>query len=532
MLRSIRGNSARMSVLPPHSRSRLAGILRVVSIPGLFSIWACTVLFASWVAAADTELLDVLLKNGVISRKQYGSLNRKGGQVGRDALLEVLRQNGAITPKQYGDLAGKPGVTPPPASTAAAPAPGKRAEATPAKSEDEHAAAKPPKVEYKGGLEWSSPDGNFVWHLGGRLHLDATFYDNQGGSEERNGVDIRRARIELEGTLYKRWMVKLDYEFAQTNEVKDGFRDAYIRYLFKDYFPDNPTTLTVGQFKEYFGLGSLNSSNHIPFVERALVSRVFHDVAEGSDGRRIGVGGQTAGNDFWTARAGVFGKSAAGDSGDNFADPLAVEGRVTISPVHTETRAVHVGAATNWLDVFAPDSVQFRQRPEARIGAQRYLDTGVIPGAQDLIRYGLELGGVYGPFWLQSEYLGTDVGRTAESSVWLQGWHVDVGWVITGESRHYDWINGVFHNPRPFRDFSLGGDGWGALEVAARYSYLDLSDQNVDGGRETDWTAGVNWFLNRNFLFKFDYTKVARVRGGQFPGVTPNEFLLRAQAYW
>ena len=51
-------------------------------------------------------------------------------------------------------------------------------------------------------------------------------------------------------------------------------------------------------------------------------------------------------------------------------------------------------------------------------------------------------------------------------------------------------------------------------------------------GQETDWTTGLNWFLNPNFLFKFNYTKVAKVTGGKFAGVSPNEFLLRAQAYW
>lgn len=496
------------------------------------ALWLVLVL-SGIAAAADTKLLDVLLENGVISRSQHGSLSRKEGASARDELLEVLRRNGAITRKQYGDLAGKRGDV----AAAPVPAPGddKHAAGTTAaqaRADEKHAASQPAKVETKGRLEWSSADGDFTWRLGGRLHLDATFYDNQGGSDEKSGVDVRRARIELQGTMYKHLMWKLDYEFGQTEEVKQGFRDAYIRYLFKDQIPDHPTMITVGQFKEYFGLESLNSSNHQPFVERALVSRVFHDFAEAGDGRRIGLGGQTAGNDFWTAALGVFGKNTVGDTYDEFADPIAIEGRTTISPVHTADTAVHVGVAANWIDVFAPDQVRFGQRPEARIGAQRFLDTGVIEGGDSVTRWGLELGGIYGPLWLQSEFLAADVHRTGESSVWLQGWHADVGWVLTGESRGYDWINGVFLNPKPQHNFSLAGEGWGALEWAARYSVLDLNDQDVDGGKETNVTTGLHWFLNPNFAFKFDYTKVLDVTGGDFAGVTPNEFLMRAQAFW
>lgn len=390
------------------------------------------------------------------------------------------------------------------------------------------------KVDTKGKLEWSSPDGDFTWRLGGRLHLDGTFYDNSGGSAEKSGVDVRRARVELQGTLYDHWMWKLDYEFGQTKEIQAGFRDAYVRYLFKDYIPNFPTYITVGQFKEYLGLESMNSSNHMPFVERAGVSRTFHDFAEASDGRRLGVGVQTAGNDLWTAAFGVFGKNTSGDSGDGFTDPVAIEGRATLSPIHTKYTAVHLGFAGNSIDLAGtdPDNVQFTARPDARIGAQTFLNTGVLENAEDVLRLGVEFGAIYGPVWLQSEYLQANVHRTIEDTLTFEGWHVDVGWVLTGESRVYDWHAGVFQNPKPHANFTLGGDGWGALEWAARYDVVDFNDLDIQGGRETNFTTGLHWFVNPVFAFKLDWTKVIAVSGGQFDGVDPNEFLLRAQAFW
>ena len=36
----------------------------------------------------------------------------------------------------------------------------------------------------------------------------------------------------------------------------------------------------------------------------------------------------------------------------------------------------------------------------------------------------------------------------------------------------------------------------GAWEIAGRFSYLDLNDKAIQGGTITDYTAGLNWYLN------------------------------------
>ena len=327
------------------------------------------------------------------SRRQYGSLNRREGEAARNALLDVLRKNGAITPQRYCSWSRRRERPRRGPRTAEAPVPEKHANGTPAKSDEKHASIEPAKVDTKGHLEWSSADGNFTWRLGGRLHLDATFYDNRGGSEEKNGVDIRRARIELQGTLYKHWMWKLDYEFAQTEEVKQGFRDAYIRYLFKDYFPPKPDDAHAGAVQ-----GVLRPRQPEQLQPRFRSSSGPCLRACSSTSRRVRRSPHRRRRpaDRRERLLDRIGRCIREERGRRqrrrLADPLAIEGRTTISPIHTPTTAVHVGAAANWIDVFAPDAVQFRQRPEARIGAQRYLDTGVIQGAQDFTRWGLELG--------------------------------------------------------------------------------------------------------------------------------------------
>ena len=50
------------------------------------------------------------------------------------------------------------------------------------------------------------------------------------------------------------------------------------------------------------------------------------------------------------------------------------------------------------------------------------------------------------------------------------------------------------------------------VQVAARYSYLDLDDEDVAGGREDGMTLGLNWHLFSNARVSLNYVW-GRVRG-------------------
>ena len=434
-------------------------------------------------------------------------------------LLKVLKEQGTITQEAYEQLSGASKADDE-ANTADA-------------AQVKQAAQTLPKIETKGKLEFATPDGDFSWRLGGRIHVDAAFHDNDDGTTQatdfHSGVDARRARLDLTATLWRAWMFKIQYDFADSGAtIDDGLRDAYLRYLYKGA---QPFSVTVGQFKEYLGLESLTSSNDITFIERALPSQTFH----GKDGRRLGLGVSTYGHDIWTASAGVFGRNASGEDFGGLeaeqSDPLVFMGRLTVSPWHTTNRILHLAFAGSW-NSSDDNRVRFRQRPESNVtSVDRLVNTDTFD-VDTMVRYGAEAAGVYGPFSMQGEYLRAEVDRhiSLNPDVGFDGWYVFGSWIITGESRAYKFEDGVFQNPKPYG--IVGKGGIGAWELVARYSTLDLSDEDIIGGEENNVTMGLNWYPTPNFKFMANYVRVLDVKGGGFDGAEPDTFQLRAQAYW
>jgi phosphate-selective porin OprO/OprP len=191
-----------------------------------------------------------------------------------------------------------------------------------------------------------------------------------------------------------------------------------------------------------------------------------------------------------------------------------VNGRVTFLPIYEEEGKylLHVGVGASQRD---PDNgqVRFRSRFDLRNSPSALspliADTGMMNAAQQYLLVP-ELVGVFGPLSFQSEYYGswindvqtiTASGKTLpQGNVFLYSWYAEAHLFLTGEHRAYNRNSGVFGAVKPLRPVEWTKDGftgWGAWQITARYSYLDLNDKQVNGGRINDMTLGVNWFLNQ-----------------------------------
>ena len=167
-------------------------------------------------------------------------------------------------------------------------------------------------------------------------------------------------------------------------------------------------------------------------------------------------------------------------------------------------------------------SARVRARPEAGLSPVRLIDSGSLSNVDKTDRFGLEGIWIEGPFSVQSEYLSINVKRQGTLHDYTaDGFYVFGSWVITGESRPY--AGGNVNNIKPKGE-------WGAVEVLARYSTLDLNDGTIQGGKEHDWTLGVNWYLTQHFKFQANYVRASSDKGNL--SVDPRIVEVRAQVYF
>ena len=326
---------------------------------------------------------------------------------------------------------------------------------------------------------------DFKLQIGGRLMVDAAFYDDDK-TDLSNGTEIRRVRVGVEGTIYSVWDYEAEFDFSG-NEA--DVKDAWLGYSgFKS------AKIKIGNFKEPFSLEEQTSSKYITFMERALPN-VF------APGRNIGIGFNSQGKN-WALAGGVFSEGVGDESAKD--EGYGASGRLAFAPVNEKRNALHLGLS---LAARVPDdeseSVAFDERPESHI-AEKLLDTGDITNVDHYITYALEAAYVLGPISIQGEYIATKVKREKGfEDAGFDGAYIYASCFLTGESRPYKAKKGKFGRVKP-----ISKDGFGAWEVAMRYSTLDLNDGVITAGEMDNITFGLNWYANPNVRFMANYIMV------------------------
>ena len=88
---------------------------------------------------------------------------------------------------------------------------------------------------------------------------------------------------------------------------------------------------------------------------------------------------------------------------------------------------------------------------------------------------------------------------------------------MTGESRDYKFDDGDFGRVNPINT-------WGAVELALRYSTIDLNDGPVSGGEEENITFGLNWYVHPHARLMINYIVVDNDKNADGDGdITGND---------
>ena len=384
-----------------------------------------------------------------------------------------------------------------------------------------------------------------------RLHWDVGGYNYRPNSLATSpqrldgGENVRRARIGVIGKFLGDWNYALVYDFGGTSDGFDstasvggvpvgflpgggvsGIENAYLSYTGIKPFGG---TLAVegGIFDLPYTLDEATSSNDILFMERASAGVVATNIAAGDF--RSAIGSRWWNDRLWLG-AYVTGPttgaihSASSVNPPGTTEQYGVIARVAGQVVTGDNYSFHLGADYEALIqpphnlVSGAQTLTLSDRPELRIDPTTLISTGALANVSQAQVYSIEAAGTYGPLFFQSEYFWFNVDRGAVTglppvgapSLQFQGGYGEVSYVLTGEAHPYSASAAAYGGIKPLHPFSLDGGGWGAWEIAGRFSTIDLNDRvgsalGVAGGRQNIYTLGLNWYANQNVRLMLNY---------------------------
>jgi len=392
-----------------------------------------------------------------------------------------------------------------------------------------------------------------------RIHFDGGGYDYHPNTPATvpqrldNGVNLRRARIGVLGKFMEDWNYALIYDFGGSSDgfastgsfgaslgpppiggtsigflpggALSGVENAYLSYT--GIKPFGGTLAIEGGIMDLpITLDEASSSNDIPFMERAAAGVVSRFA---TDDFRAAFGARWFNDVFWAGgyvtgptTGAIHSASSANPNGST--EQLGAAARVAGQVVSGKDYSLHLGADAQFLIdpphnlVTRAQTLTFSERGELRIDPTTLISTGAIANVSGAQVYSVEAAATYGPLFFQGEYFWFNVDRNAATglppfgapSLKFEGGYAEASFILTGETRKYNPAAASYLGVVPEHPFSLAGGGWGAWEIAGRFSTIDLTDQlatasGIAGGRQTIYTAGLNWYVNRNARFLFDY---------------------------
>jgi phosphate-selective porin OprO/OprP len=222
------------------------------------------------------------------------------------------------------------------------------------------------------------------------------------------------------------------------------------------------------------------------------------------------------------------------------------------------------GNAATVINPFADQLFRYRARGADLHLADRFVSTPQIFDKDTF--WGVEGAVIWGPFHVVGEYTQLEaevMPGFLGSDPTYDGWYVEAGWFVTGETRSYK--HGEFGRIKVKNPVIGGGKGggWGAWQIAGRYDVIDLTDQalTLQGnaavsppapsasnqncalcGEQKTWLIGINWWLNDYTRFQFNYNE-SDIGGGPLliasgasangnDGANIRGFGMRAQVDW
>jgi phosphate-selective porin OprO/OprP len=328
-----------------------------------------------------------------------------------------------------------------------------------------------------------------------------------------------------------------------------GFQDVYLGH---SVFTKNDEVY-LGQRKPWRAFEEIQSNNEILFMERPVTSAsgifggrdyqdgVFYRINDKSTGLWFGVSGYSLSK-----------------IGQNSTEGTGVNTRIAWAPINTQGGLLHLGFS------YSSDNADNNNAltPKYTFGGYKLSTTDALTlanyagssgGNATQNTWTGELAGIWGPAYLEGEYAHADIGaKSAAQSSGIDAYYVQASFFLTGESKSYNATTGVVSgNPKPLHSY-------GAVEFKARYEDMDNRSVGDIAGHSSsaaaigctatnapkqsskspyviwdkcavsDVAVGINYYVNPNVRFMFDYI-AATADLGQAGKDKPQTYAARAQ---
>ena len=398
------------------------------------------------------------------------------------------------------------------------------------------------------------------------------------GPDLSSGANFRRVYLGVQGKAFGNWSYNVNFDFGGSGGTETP---GHIQSVYVQDDGLAPFAVRIGAYPAPAGIEDGTSAGDTIFLERNSPSDLQRNIA-GGDGRDavslLYLGDELFGALSYTGNKigdGAKALAAAGaTAAPNFDEQEAVVGRLSDRFWHTSDVNLVVGVNGTYV-IKPPDSVAhgaanlsttpgatalnsvtLSDPPELTVDSNGILfaTTGSQP-ANHVSQWGVEAAGNFLNFYGQAGYYGIELDRApiavtrftasaTSSTTILQpsnnsftGWYAQASWILTGEQKPYSVANGAFTAPKVAHPLGFGPDaGWGAFELAGRFSDLDLNSQALDatkyvsawsgatktytfyntvrGGDQRILTAALNWYPNNfvKFALQYQYIQVSRLQ--------------------
>jgi phosphate-selective porin OprO/OprP len=386
----------------------------------------------------------------------------------------------------------------------------------------------------------------------------------------QDGWDIRRFRLRLDGSMWEQFDYRLEMDFADALDLRRRtlginpappatgtpedvapvptvrMTDVYVEWRDMPYLG----SLRVGHQRECLTFSNTSSENYQLFMERPLLFAAFNNDYQFDTGIVLH---RNYLCDRLYSWVGIFRPSDPNTNDDRDGGfsvgngKYAYDARLTALPVWMDEGRewLMVGGTYSYRQL-EEDQARFRASPLVQSAASGFLVPNIINTGAILTRdpeqyFNLQAATGWGPLSMTAEWSLVNLtntftstgaltippgpltpaqlkaaGLTPHGNYMAQGFYVEAMYFLTGDHRTFR-----LHQPAYDRvtveekAFWVHGPlgllfGRGAWEVGARYDWLDLSNNGINGGFSNAITLGVNWHWNPNMKVQWNYVWMTR----------------------